>query len=299
MQSQKILELKTLPNALGSNHHPYHLLCKIHTAEALDHSNLNVLAEVEKSVKQQEIFEGINPSIKSFFRRKSALVEALLNLIIHDKSGRSCSQADLFDHICEQEGIPKRVSLYQQRWFAKLEKTAAALMEAKDFLTILLDEEEATNQLIEACRMDISSELFITELECVAFFNYHVTFPFLHCIEMSSQVDLCRILPQLYHDLLDNKIDTLPNFVVKMHPIFVPEITSELAQNIINRMCSSAAAAVKQKCGREYGFSDGEKLRATDLSMLSASDLEGLPTNNLAAERNLSQFDREVKAARS
>ena len=42
-----------IPNALGSNHHPYHLLCKSHTVEALDRSNLNVLAEVEKRVKQQ------------------------------------------------------------------------------------------------------------------------------------------------------------------------------------------------------------------------------------------------------
>ena len=50
---------------------------------------------------------------------------------------------------------------------------------------------------------------------------------------------------------------------------------------------------------REYGFSDGEKLRATDLSMLSASDLEGPPTNNLATEKDLSQFDREAKVARS
>ena len=65
-----------------------------------------MLAEVEKSVKQQEIFEGINPSTKSFFCGKSALVEAgieaLQNLIIHEKSGRSCSQVDFFDHICER-----------------------------------------------------------------------------------------------------------------------------------------------------------------------------------------------------
>ena len=160
-------------------------------------------------------------------------------------------------------------------------------MEAKYLLTILLDEVEAINQLIDMCRMYISSELFITELECLAFFNYHVTFPFLHCIEMGSQTDLCRILPKLYHNLLDNKTGTLSNFVVKMHGISVPEITSELAQNIINRMCSSAAAAVKQKCGREYGFSDGEKLRATDLSMLSASDLEGLPTDDLQGNKGI------------
>ena len=90
-----------------------------------------MLAEVEKSVKQQKIFEGINPSIKSFFHGKSPLVEAgieaLMNLITHGKSRRSCSQADLFDHICEGEGITKRVFLYQQRQFAKLGKAAAAL----------------------------------------------------------------------------------------------------------------------------------------------------------------------------
>ena len=32
----------TIPNALGSSHHPCHLLCKSHTVEALDCSNLNV-----------------------------------------------------------------------------------------------------------------------------------------------------------------------------------------------------------------------------------------------------------------
>ena len=85
---------------------------------------------------------------------------------------------------------------------------------------------------------------------------------------------------------------------MKIHVIFVPEITSTLAQNI-NRTCSSTAAAVKQQCEREYGFSDGEKLRAIDLRMISVSDLKGLPTNNLATERNLSQFYREAKVTRS
>ena len=56
---------------------------------------------------------------------------------------------------------------------------------------------------------------------------------------------------------------------------------------------------MKQQCGREYDFSDGEKLRATDFSMLPTSDLEGLPTNNLATKRDLSQFDAEPKVARS
>ena len=68
-------------------------------------------------------------------------------------------QADLFDHICEQEGVTKRAFLYQQRQFAKLGKALAALMKAKNFLNILLDEVEATNQLLKACKTHISSEV--------------------------------------------------------------------------------------------------------------------------------------------
>ena len=54
---------ETISNALGSTHQPYHLLCKSHTVEALDKSNLEVLAKIEKSVKQQEVFKQINQSL--------------------------------------------------------------------------------------------------------------------------------------------------------------------------------------------------------------------------------------------
>ena len=49
--------------------------------------------------------------------------------------------------------------------------------------------------------------------------------------------------------------------------------------------------------GRECGFSEAEK-RATDLSTLAANELEGLPTNNLVTERNLSRFDRDVQVGK-
>ena len=126
----------TIPAALGSQHKPHHLLCKSHTVEALDRSNLEVLSKVEKNVNQQGTLESINQALKSFFRGKTALVEAgivaLLPLITHNKSTNSCSQADLFEHICEREGVTKRVFLYQQQRFAKLGKSAPAILEAKD-----------------------------------------------------------------------------------------------------------------------------------------------------------------------
>ena len=56
--------------SLGSDHRPYNLLCKSHTEEKLDATNLEVLATTEKSVIQRELFESINPSLKSFFRGK-------------------------------------------------------------------------------------------------------------------------------------------------------------------------------------------------------------------------------------
>ena len=52
-----------IATALGTKYQPMHLLCKRHTVEALDRSNLSVLYEIEKQVKQREIFERINPSL--------------------------------------------------------------------------------------------------------------------------------------------------------------------------------------------------------------------------------------------
>ena len=143
--------------------------------------------------------------MKSFFLGKKALVqagiEALLSLVTHDKFVKSCSQADLFDFICEREGVSKRVFLYQQRWFTKLGKAALLILEAKDVLQMLVDEVEGTNQLVESYKIYLSSGLFITELECLAHFNHIVTFPFLNCVEMSTQADLLFTLPNLQEDL--------------------------------------------------------------------------------------------------
>ena len=98
-----------------SNHKPYHLLCKSHTVEKLDASNLSVLSKVEASVNQRSILGSISPSLKSFFRGKKTTVESgTVTLVSHDKSGKSSSLADLFDHICERKGTVKRIFLYQK-----------------------------------------------------------------------------------------------------------------------------------------------------------------------------------------
>ena len=97
----------------------------------------------------------------------------------------------MLEHICEREGVSKCV-FFKQRRFAKLEKTALPILEARDILEMLVDEDEGINQLIEASMIYLSSELFMTELEYLAYFNHYVTFPFLNCVETCLQANLLK-----------------------------------------------------------------------------------------------------------
>ena len=145
----------------------------------------------------------------------------------------------------------------------------------------------------------MESEIFITELCCLSFFSHNVIFPFLDCAERSTQKELLDILPKLYNDLTEKRTDTLKNFVVNISGMTVPEVTADVEEEIINLMCTAAAETILQQCGKEYGFSkDQYPLRATDLSILTSQELDGLPTNNCISERDLSRFDSEARVSR-
>ena len=58
---------KMVPQTNGSNHIPYHILCKSYTVGKLNKSNLYVLRKLEKSVSLREKFESISPTLKPFF----------------------------------------------------------------------------------------------------------------------------------------------------------------------------------------------------------------------------------------
>ena len=64
-------------------------------------------------------------------------------------------------------------------------------------------------------------------------------------------------------------------------------------------MCLYAAATINLQCSREYSFSDEEKLRARDLSSLTAEELNDLSTNIITSECNLSRFDREARVGKN
>ena len=182
---------KTVPKVLNSHHEPYHILCKSHTVEKLDKSNLKVLGTLEKQIKMREKFESVNPALKSFFRGRDAIVEAgihaLLKVVTYDKSANSCSLADEFDYITEREGKAKHMSLYHQRRFAKLGYSAASILTALPLLQMLLDETEKSNLLVQACCMYMQCEFFITELHALSYFTHKTTLPLLNCVEISDQ----------------------------------------------------------------------------------------------------------------
>ena len=103
---------------------------------------------------------------------------------------------------------------------------------------------------------------------------------FLNCVEVCDQLQLLQIIPALYHDLCEMKVDTLENYTVIYKHLNIQETDTTLGKEVLNLMCKDAAVGIKLQCGREYSFSC-EDARATELHKLTEGQLKGLPTNNL------------------
>ena len=161
-----------------------------------------------------------------------------------------------------------------------------------------VDEVESTNQLVEACKIYLSSEPFIAELEYLAYFNHFIIFAFLNFVETSTQAKLLVILPQLYSNLSGRKLRQW-KILVSIHGMSAITLSSEASRKIIDMMCLYAAATINLQCSREYSFSDEEKLRARDLSSLTVEELNDLSTNIITSECNLSRFDREARVGKN
>ena len=284
---------------LNSSHVPWSLLCKSHCVEALDRSNLFVLALVEKQLGMKEKLEGINPALRSFFRGEKAVVVAgikcLLNLVTHEKSATATNIADEFDFIVERENQVKHITLYHERRFCKLGYVCAALIDASPMLQMLLTETAMSNLHIESSKLYLECEFFFTELTVLAYFTHKVSLPLLNCVEVCGQEELLDILPRLYQDLSAGSMNTLEKYMViyKHVPVKPESELSELERRLLLFMCKHAAESIKLQCGREYGFGDpGDEKRGKDLTELTPEELFGLPTNNLVCERWLSVFGK-------
>ena len=284
---------------LNTTHVPLSLLCKSHCVEALDRSNIAVLAQIEKQLGMREKLERINPALRSFFRGEKAIVVAgikcLLNLVTHEKSASATNIADEFDHIVERENKVKHLTLYHERRFCKLGYVCAAINDAFPLLQMLLFETAQANLHIESSKLYLECEFFLTELSVLAYFTHKVSLPLLNCVEVCGQEELLTILPQLYLDLSEGNMNTLDKYTVTYKHVPVSTDLSNLELRILLFMCQHAAESLKLQCGREYGFADpGEEGRATDLTKLTPEELFGLPTNNLVCERWLSIFGKRA-----
>ena len=133
----------------------------------------------------------------------------MLKLVTYVKSANSYSLAEEFDYIVDREGKVKQMPLYHQCKFAKLGYAAASLLAALPLLQMLLLETEKNNLLVQACRLYVNCEFFLTELHVLTHFKHKVTIPQLNCVEISDQSQLFHIFPKLYKNLSNGKMDTL------------------------------------------------------------------------------------------
>ena len=89
--------------------------------------------------------------------------------------------------------------------------------------------------------------------------------------------------------------------MVDVPGVHVEKPSDELSLFILTKMYEAAADGIQLQCGREYGFAAAnQNLRTSDISSMTETQFQGLPTNNLSAERNLAIFDkRAAKASKS
>ena len=290
---------------LKSNHKPFHTLCKAHTVEALDWSNIEVLAQLDKKVGFRNALESINPTIKSFLRGEKAVavsaIKTILKFVSHDKSATSTNQADLFDYVVEREKKVKHISLYQERRFTKLGYSCASIVDTLPFIQMVVDETHLNNQHVEIVRMFLDSELLFSEFNVLSYFTYKISLPLLNAVEIGTQEDLCKIFPQLYEDLAKGCMDTLTTYMVKYRHIDVQTPSSELEVQLLKEMCHHAARTIELQCGRKYGFGShkDDKVRATEIFKLAMVERRDLETNNIICEHGLGIFDHRAVVAKS
>ena len=108
-------------------------------------------------------------------------------------------------------------------------------------------------------------------------------------------------MPNLYNELRQGKFSTLNDYVVDVTGVHVEKPCDELSLFILTKTYEAAADGIKLQCGREYGFAAAnQNPRTSDISSMTETQLQGLPTNNLSAERNLAIFDKHAaKASKS
>ena len=178
--------------------------------------------------------------------------------------------------------------LYRER-FIKLGYSTTSILNALQYLRMLLNETHLSNQHVEIVRMFLDSEFFITELTVLAYFTHCVSLPLLNFVEVNSQHRLFEIFLKLFQDLKKGKMGTLSDYLVVYKHVSIEPPTSETNHLLLKAMCEGASKSLLLQCGREYGFGQeiDAPVHATQMHLLSKEDLTDLPTNNIPSEHVL------------
>lgn len=187
--------------------------------------------------------------------------------------------------------------MLKERRFCNMGFTAAAILHHMDDFKELLSKTKSTNLLVTACKLYTENSFILSCMKAFATFNYEFTYPFFMFSINATQFESVQLMPLLYHDLLNKKLDRLKSNE-KYRVVYsfeVPELKKEIEIVLQDRFCEQVAGSLKTQKGREYGFDTSKKQRATDLTQLSEYELNGHPTDNMKCERQLGKVDHLLK----
>ncbi len=276
---------------IGSSHIPLHLLCCTHTCEAFDRGNLHVLKEIETHINLKEILISSLPDLQSFLFGKSCTEAALTAFTkLLTNTGHQSSLHLEFEQILLDRKRTKKIHLFKERRFCELGYEAGAVLFHWEDIKELLETTRSNNRLVMACKQYFDCDFIKSGFRVLSYFSHRLTFPYFNFCEKSTQSMAREVFPRLYTDLTAKRLDTLDEFRVN-YSFEVPEIETETEKVILEQFCLRAAKDFKLQKGREYGFNEEANQRATDLSLLSESDIKGFPITNMVCEREFATAD--------
>ena len=208
--------------------------------------------------------------------------------------GHKSSLYQEFDHVLQVTGKSRKFSGFKEHRFAEMGYTAAAIIYHLDEFNAILENPRSNNQLVQACELYTNNDFILVALKCMAWFTLKVTLPFLNMCELQKQSDLLPIMSQLKLDLESLKMNTLVEFEVDFS-FKVDEPDSVLTKHILEEFCKQAAIDLITQRGREYGFTEHEKSRATNINEIPKEQVDYMPVNILDCERDLVKFNQLAK----
>ena len=116
-----------------------------------------------------------------------------------------------------------------------------------------MDATNSSNLLVQASEFYLGIDYVKVALQCVAWFTYKITLPFLNMCELETPKTLLKTLPTLHDDLAVCQMDGLKKYEVD-YSFEVKKPESPLGLYITERFCKQAAMDLARQRGREYGF---------------------------------------------